>query len=114
MAQAATAVGMVEYDLGHDAFTDPVDRPHGFSELKAVVRYPLRASGTLPVVVLLGGRQLSCHSAAENGGASRPCPAGVAPYPSYADEHPHDGRARELAEELGRRRGAGRGDREVV
>ncbi|GLY99911.1 hypothetical protein [Actinoplanes sp. NBRC 103695] len=80
-ATTADAVGVFEYDLGDDVFTDPPEWD-GSSEVKAVVHYPRRATGKLPVVVLLHGQQLSCHSANEDDW-TWPCPAGVRPYPSY-------------------------------
>ncbi|MHC3469377.1 alpha/beta hydrolase [Streptomyces sp. 7R007] len=81
-AEAADAVGVVEYNLGDEAFTDPPDWD-GAAEIRAVVHYPLKAAGRLPVVVLLHGQQLACYSADEADWESWPCPAGVAPYPSY-------------------------------
>ncbi|MDR7277576.1 hypothetical protein [Catenuloplanes atrovinosus] len=83
-AQAGTdPVAVAGYDLGDTAFTDPVDWPDGASELRAVVHYPRRSSGALPVVVLLHGQQLSCYSTDEADWGSWPCPAGVPPYPSH-------------------------------
>ncbi|WP_427168453.1 hypothetical protein ACQF4J_45345 [Streptomyces sp. C1-1] len=80
-AQVADAVGVVEYNLGDEAFTDPQDWD-GVAEIRAVVHYPLKSAGRMPVVVLLHGQQLSCYSADDADWGSWPCPAGVAPYPS--------------------------------
>ncbi|GAB7045954.1 hypothetical protein [Catenuloplanes indicus] len=83
-AQAGTdPVAVAAYDLGDQAFTDPADWAGGTSELRAVIHYPRAASGPLPVVMLLHGQQLACHSADENDWDSWPCPDGVRPYPSY-------------------------------
>ncbi|MDR6318287.1 hypothetical protein [Actinoplanes couchii] len=82
-AEAGTGpVAVVEYDLGDAAFTDPPDWD-GVSEVRAVVHYPRHAAGKVPVVVLLHGQQVACHSADEDDRGSWPCPAGVTPYPSY-------------------------------
>lgn len=84
-AEASTApadanpVGVVEYNLGDKAFTDP--GWGGVSELRAVVHYPKNLTGSLPVVVLLHGQQLACYSTDENDW-TWPCPPGVKPYPS--------------------------------
>ncbi|GIE74073.1 hypothetical protein Aph02nite_00230 [Actinoplanes philippinensis] len=78
---AATTVRAVEYDLGIAAFTDAPDWG-GTSELKAIVHYPDRMAGKLPVVVMLHGQQLSCYSADEDDW-EWPCPRGVRPYPSH-------------------------------
>jgi len=52
------AVVTAEYNLGDKAFTDKKEWPHGFSEMRAVVRYPRRLpTGKMPVVVLLHGQQ---------------------------------------------------------
>ncbi|MGW2635961.1 hypothetical protein [Streptomyces sp. NPDC001348] len=80
--QAADAVGVVEYNLGDEAFSDPPDWD-GLAEIRAVVHCPLKSTGRLPVVVLLHGQQLSCYSADKTDWGSWPCPAGVAPYPSH-------------------------------
>lgn len=45
------------------------------------MHYPKKLTGRLPVVVLLHGQQVACHSADENDW-TWPCPAGVKPYPS--------------------------------
>lgn len=80
---AAAAVVTAEYDLGDKAFTDKKEWPHGFSEMRAVVRYPRPLPpGKLPVVVLLHGQQYPCYSAREEDW-DWPCPAGAQPYPSY-------------------------------
>uniref|UniRef100_A0AAU3GPX2 Alpha/beta hydrolase n=1 Tax=Streptomyces sp. NBC_01401 TaxID=2903854 RepID=A0AAU3GPX2_9ACTN len=81
-AEAAETVGVVEYDLGDTAFTDAPEW-EGAAEVRAVVHYPRTITGRLPVIVLLHGQQLACHSADEGDWDSWPCPAGVDPYPSY-------------------------------
>ncbi|WP_436532676.1 hypothetical protein [Actinoplanes sp. HUAS TT8] len=73
------AVGVVEYNLGDKAFTDP--GWGGVSELRAVVHYPKKLTGKLPVVVLLHGQQLACYSTDEDDW-TWPCPPGIKPYPS--------------------------------
>ncbi|GAA2710981.1 hypothetical protein [Actinoplanes palleronii] len=80
MPTAGDPVGVVEYNLGDKAFTDKPDWG-GVSELRAVVHYPKKLTGKLPVVVLLHGQQVACYSAAEDDWAW-PCPPGVKPYPS--------------------------------
>jgi hypothetical protein len=82
-APEPSAVVAAEYNLGDRVFTDPKDWPDGFSEMKAIVRYPRRLpAGRLPVVVLLHGQQYPCYSAREQDWAW-PCPAGAKPYPSH-------------------------------
>lgn len=81
-AEAAETVGVVEYDLGDNAFTDAPDW-EGSAEIRAVIHYPRKIARKLPVIVLLHGQQLACHSAREEDWGSWPCPAGVDPYPSY-------------------------------
>ncbi|MFD5425461.1 hypothetical protein [Streptomyces sp. NPDC127084] len=78
-AEAADAVGIVEYDLGDGAFTDAPDW-EGSAEIRAVVHYPRKITDKLPVIVLLHGQQGACHSAEIE---EWPCPKGVAPYPSH-------------------------------
>ncbi|MEE1939244.1 hypothetical protein V1L54_07430 [Streptomyces sp. TRM 70361] len=78
---AAGPVGVVEYDLGDEVFTDPSNW-HGVSEVRAVVHYPRAVDGRLPVVVLMHGQQLPCHSPREEDW-DWPCPPGVDPYPSH-------------------------------
>ncbi|MFF3691035.1 hypothetical protein [Streptomyces sp. NPDC002187] len=77
-AEAAETVGVVEYNLGDNAFTDAPEW-EGPAEIRAVVHYPRKINRKLPVIVLLHGQQGACYSADEN---EWPCPAGVAPYPS--------------------------------
>ncbi|GAA1644885.1 hypothetical protein [Actinoplanes couchii] len=79
---STTEITSLTYDLGPKAFTD-LPEWEGPSEVKAIVRYPRQAAGKLPVVVLLHGQQLACHSADENDWDSWPCPRGVKPYPSF-------------------------------
>jgi pimeloyl-ACP methyl ester carboxylesterase len=82
-APVSPAVVTAEYNLGDKVFTDKEDWPHGFSEMRAVVRYPRHLpAGRMPVVVLLHGQQYSCYSAREEDWGW-PCPAGVKPYPSH-------------------------------
>jgi len=81
----APTVGVVEYNLGDDAFTDR-RWLHGFGEMRAVVHYPeklTRDKGTakLPVVVLQHGNQVPCYSL-DAADRTWPCPRGVEPYPS--------------------------------
>ncbi|WP_157411662.1 hypothetical protein [Actinoplanes rectilineatus] len=85
-------IAVLEYDLGDEAFTDRPDWG-GVSEMRAIVHYPRQASGKLPVVVLLHGQQVACHSAHEKDW-NWPCPRGVDPYPSYRG---YDYLAHELA-----------------
>ncbi|MBL7255996.1 hypothetical protein [Paractinoplanes lichenicola] len=93
-ALVSASVGVVEYNLGDRAFTDKPDWD-GNSELRAVVHYPTRMSGKLPVVVLLHGQNISCHTADEDDW-TWPCPPGVKPYPNNRG---YDYLARALAQD---------------
>ncbi|MBL7253437.1 hypothetical protein [Paractinoplanes lichenicola] len=93
-AITTAAVNVVEYNLGDKAFTDKPDWD-GVAELRAVVHYPKKMRGKLPVVVLLHGQQISCHTADEDNW-TWPCPAGVKPYPSNRG---YDYLARALAQD---------------
>src|SRR4051812_1116768 len=73
------ARGVVEYNLGDTAFSDP-----GYAskaEIAAVVHYPRHLdAGRFPLIVQLHGSWYACASP---DGVGWPCPAGVRPIPSH-------------------------------
>jgi hypothetical protein len=72
------SVAVAGYDLGDTAFTDP--QSGTVSELRAVVHYPRRLSGRLPLIVMAHGSWWACDT---EEAATWPCPVGSHPFPSY-------------------------------
>lgn len=66
-----------DYDLGDTAFTDP--ETGTVSEVRAVVHYPARVSGRLPLVVVSHGSWYPCT---HRDAGAWPCDKGTS-YPSY-------------------------------
>jgi hypothetical protein len=76
--QGGATVAVAEYDLGDTAFTDA--QTGTVSELRAVVHYPRRLVGRLPLIVAAHGSWWACDA---TDAATWPCPAGSDPFPSY-------------------------------
>ncbi|GAA1661758.1 hypothetical protein GCM10009765_09110 [Fodinicola feengrottensis] len=76
--EGSGSVAVATYDLGDKAFTDP--QTGTVSELRAVVHYPRRLTGRLPLIVMAHGSWWACDS---KDAATWPCPAGSHPFPSY-------------------------------
>ncbi|GHJ36631.1 hypothetical protein Sm713_22400 [Streptomyces sp. TS71-3] len=76
--QQAGQVAVTAYDLGDTAFTDP--QTGTVSEVRAVVHYPRRLTGRLPLIVMAHGSWFGCDS---ESATTWPCPAGSHPFPSY-------------------------------
>lgn len=76
-ADTGARVVTASYDLGDSAFTDP--QSGTVSEVRAVVHYPGRLRGRLPVVVMSHGSWYACT---DTDAQSWPCEKGE-PYPSY-------------------------------
>jgi hypothetical protein len=73
-----TRVNIAEYDLGDLAFADTTSGT--VSEMRAVVHYPARPAGRLPLIVQEHGSWWACDSVDAIGW---PCEGGARPYPSY-------------------------------
>jgi hypothetical protein len=72
------SVSAARYDLGDTAFTDP--RSGTVSELRAVVHYPDRMSGRLPLIVMAHGSWWACD---DQDSVEWPCTGGARPFPSF-------------------------------
>jgi hypothetical protein len=77
-ASDRAAVSVLEYDLGDTEFTDPVSGT--VSEIRAVVHYPRRMSGRLPLIIMAHGSWWACD---RQDAVTWPCADGSAPFPSY-------------------------------
>jgi hypothetical protein len=75
--QPAHAVAVAEYDLGDQAFKDA--QSGTVSELRAVVHYPSRPAGRLPVIIQSHGSWYACT---DPDAEQWPCDKGT-PYPSH-------------------------------